>query len=102
MKNLFMAVALFAVGCGAPSSFEICLQTCDVLRKCGIQTDAMFQNCRTDCQNRQGALADQDAACERDCKNCGDRKAAFSSCLTQECNKIVPCTQAVDNTCVKK
>jgi hypothetical protein len=102
MKKLFMVVALWAAGCGAPSSFDLCIQTCDALRKCGINTDAQFQNCRTDCMNRSGALSDQDAQCDRDCKNCGTIKSETSNCISMECNKIIPCSNAVDRTCVRK
>jgi len=102
MRKLIVAVALVWAGCGAPSSFDLCHDTCEALRRCGINTDAQAQNCHTDCNNRRGSLADQDAQCERDCTNCGQRHASASACLGMECNKIVSCGQAVDNTCVKR
>jgi hypothetical protein len=102
MKKLFMVMALWAAGCGSPSSYDLCNESCEARRKCGILSDAQAQNCKTDCNNTRGQLNDQDAQCERDCTNCGKIRGEYAACAGVECNKLLSCISAVDNTCIRR
>jgi hypothetical protein len=104
-----MRALLFTLGlgllaaCGAPpSSLDNCKATCEAQRKCGILSDAAAQNCNNDCDAQKGTFADQDAQCEKFCKNCADIRMKYNSCAKEECNKIGPCAAAVDPTCIAK
>jgi hypothetical protein len=104
MKTILLALAVMFVGCGgAPSSFDLCHQGCDALRKCGIYTDAQATNCHTqDCDAKRGTLNDQDAMYDKNCRNGGDVRSRLGNCYGMECNKIISCTQTVDTTCIQK
>jgi len=104
MRATFISVMLFLAACGggAPSSLEVCHITCDALKRCGLNTDAQAVNCNNDCENTKGTLSDQDAACDKMCTNCGNQRSQKASCESNDCNKILTCIGAIDQTCIGK
>jgi hypothetical protein len=104
MRAGLFSLMLFVAACGggAPSSLDVCHITCDALKRCGINSDAQAVNCHNNCDNMKGTFSDQDAACDKTCTNCGDRRSQTAACESMECNKIIGCTTAVDQTCIGK
>jgi hypothetical protein len=102
MHKIVLGFVMLPAACGAPSSFDLCHELCDVNKKCGTLSDAQAANCHTDCNNRKGALTDQDAQCERDCTNCAKIRSDYGACGGVDCNKVISCVQNVDQTCIRK
>jgi hypothetical protein len=100
--NLLCAALLCLAACGAPSSLDLCHQTCDANQRCGVFTDEKAANCNSDCDANKGALPDADAKDDQDCKNGGDVRRKLLDCLSQECDKINTCLDGVVRTCIQR
>jgi len=100
MKAALVALALLVVGCGAPSSFDLCNIGCDVQGRCvpGF-TATQVQNCKQNCSNMSGTLSDDDKNCDRMCTNCAAVRTNLANCASKECSQISSCVQGVDQTC---
>ena len=108
LKFLSLLVVMLGLGLGlaacggSPSSLQLCHELCDTQRRCGALTDATASNCHTSCDSMKGSLADTDSSNDRNCKNAGSIRSSQESCLGQDCNKVDPCLNAIDTTCVVK
>jgi len=102
MMGVLWFAALGVAGCGAPSSLDICHESCDVQKKCGTLSDAQAANCHTNCDAMRGSLADKDAQDDKNCRNAAQVRSNFAACGSVECNKVVQCVANVDTTCIQK
>jgi hypothetical protein len=81
LSRVLAGLALsFVAACGAPGSYDICLERCDALLRCMYQNAAQTENCRTACTNNMGQAADEDNRLAKDCKNSGDIRKAQAAC----------------------
>jgi hypothetical protein len=88
-------------GCGAPGSFELCLNTCEASRRCGALSDDAAATCKKNCDAMKGAYSDQDRASDELCKNGPEIRQKTADCLGKECNKIQDCLADVPG-CLSK
>ena len=102
MRQIMVGFALLIAACGAPSSLDLCHDSCNVGRRCGTLSDAQAANCHSECDANKGKYADQDAQCERECTNCGKIRNDYGACGNTDCNKVTSCVQNVDSTCIRK
>jgi hypothetical protein len=100
MKGVLLAFTLLVVGCGSPSSFDLCNDSCNAQSRCSpgfSSTD--LQNCQTACNQMKDTFSNDDATCDKQCTNCAAIRSSLASCLNKECSQIATCSQAVDQTC---
>ena len=70
------------VGCGSPSSYDLCTASCDAARRCNYTTDTQAANCRTDCYNNKGKSQDDDNQLAKNCKNAGEIRSQQMQCYS--------------------
>jgi hypothetical protein len=97
-----VAGAILLGACGAPSSLDLCHESCDVQKRCGTLSDAQAANCHTNCDAMKGALADKDAQDDKNCTNSAQVRSNYAACGSVDCNKVAQCIANVDNTCIQR
>src|SRR5947209_1660699 len=100
MKSALLALAVLVVGCSSPSSYDLCIASCNVQARCQpgfTATDT--SNCKIACDNQKGTLSDDDKNCDKQCTNCASIRSSLSGCGDKECSQIATCVNAVDQTC---
>ena len=92
--------AVLAIGCGSPSSHDLCYDSCNVQGRCQTGFTATdVANCKAACDNNNGMLSDNDKACDKMCTNCGTVRSNLAACADKDCSQIATCVNNVDQTC---
>lgn len=87
------------VGCGAPSSLDLCLADCAAAQRCQVLGSEGFDSCQKGCQAQAEMLAARDQSEEDQCSNAAEIRSRSMECLQSDCADITPCGAAIDRRC---